>query len=560
MVLVGALLGGCGGGAGPLGEIAPTPDVPRLTAVQAEAAGTLALSHVLLAQRAVSGGYGDGLLCRGGGDPVVLHRNEDDYAGLLRESFTAVMGERFGFPLAGGDGDDVFRYGQGEGQAEYRLGARIRSLHLALCQTTTLMGAPAGADGWAEAEIVFQVQHQLDRRLVYDGTIRARAELDSPVRHAPADALIRRVFEDALVRLAADRAFRRALVSGLPRSDALRRADVGGRTAPPGWSRPVAWEGRSWSAPSPAHRLPPSPPSLSSGWEAGWPTGAAAGGPFRSAGGGGALTPASLTIPGPPLYTEPFALNVEAIRAATVTILGMSGHGSGFFLSRDGWLLTSQHVVDGADVFRVRLVDGREPWARVERRNPRRDVALLKVNGQGFSALPIRPTLAQVSETTYAVGTPSRRTLGQTVSQGIISAWRPAGPDGLPVYQATTPIHGGNSGGPLVDAWGNVIGVAVSMISDRPGALGVGLGFFIPIHDALTHLGVRVVPAAPVTALPSVPGGWGGYAPAAVPGALPGALPGYGVPHAAAAPGAWGSPPAPTVPMAPMAPMAPAGW
>nr|WP_246423096.1 trypsin-like peptidase domain-containing protein [Roseospira visakhapatnamensis] len=172
----------------------------------------------------------------------------------------------------------------------------------------------------------------------------------------------------------------------------------------------------------------------------------------------------------------------------------MQGHGSGFFVSPDGWALTNAHVVDQGDVVRVRLVDGRELWARVARRHPIRDVALLRVVGQGLAAVPIRPTLARVSETTYAVGTPVDRDLGQTVSQGIISAWRPGDRHGMDVYQATTPIHSGNSGGPLVDAWGNVVAITVSTIRGG-GAMGSSLSFFIPVHDALRHLGVVIQPA-----------------------------------------------------------------
>ncbi|WP_299441882.1 trypsin-like peptidase domain-containing protein [uncultured Rhodospira sp.] len=459
-------LGGCGGGAA-LHDVPPAPDVPPLTHAQVEAVGTLALASVTQAPHAIEGGYRSTAWCKGPPNPYHAQYTEDAVTGALYDVFQSELGNDLGFRVVG-DPDDLFRRGRARAGAEYRLAMRIGSLRLNLCREVNLLGAMTGITGEASGRIKVQVRDEKTNEVVFDDYVVARGSVDEPPDRPIADALRAEVVRDALRRLAADNRFRRALVSGVPSSDALRRAD-------PGYGGPAV---------SQMSAAPPAAGGVATR-QGVW---GAQGGGFQ---GGG------FHLVGPPLFLEPFAVNVERIRAATVTVLDMGGHGSGFFITRDGWALTNNHVIDGADVFRLRLVDGREVWARVERRHPQRDVALLKAMGQGFEALPIRPTLAQVSEQTFAIGTPTERVLGQSVSEGIISAYRPRALDGMDVYQATTPIHRGNSGGPLVDAWGNVVAISQSIIADNGGALGSGLGFFVPIHDALRHLGVQVVNPTP---------------------------------------------------------------
>ncbi|MBB4313740.1 S1C family serine protease [Roseospira marina] len=485
-VLAAALLAACAGPV-PLHEVPPRPEVPPLTPAQQAAVGTVALADVAVSADAETGRCRLDAVC-GPGGPVRPWSESRDVTEPLRTVFRATLGETLGFRVAG-DPDDLFGYARAHADAEFQLAARFRSVRYDLCREVNLLGFPVGTSGAASADIAVQLLDQKTGQVAYQTRVTARATLDDPLGSGAEERLRAAVFADALHRLAADNGFRRALVSGIPSHDALRRAE-------------------GVPAPGPYGALP----STADGWGAAWSAGASPGvhptasygTPTAYAGfGGGGLSapsaafatgsPGGLTLSGPPLFAEPLALNVEQVRAATVTVLGMAGHGSGFFLTRDGWVLTNAHVVAGGDVFRLRLVDGREVWARVERRHPRRDVALLKAIGQGFAALPLRPTLAQASETAYAIGTPRNRGLGQSVSQGIISAYRPQGLDGLDVYQATTPIHPGNSGGPLVDAWGNVVALAVAMLSDSR----QGVGFFIPVHDAVRHVGVRVINPMP---------------------------------------------------------------
>ncbi|MBB4285332.1 S1C family serine protease [Roseospira goensis] len=517
LLVVGTVgLTACGGGSA-VRDAGPAPDVPPLTPAQVAAAGTLALSHVVQGRRAVSRTYRSSLVCAAPRQPPSDPAEARDVTAAVRGAFVDVLGDALGFPLAGRR-DSLFDASAGD--AEFALAARITTLRYALCRHMTLAGRHAGTSGRADADLTVEVQDRIAREVVFTGTVSATARLDDPVPGTAEDALLARLFTDALAQLAADNTFRRAIVTGIPKGETLRRADAD---------------------------------AFAVGAAALIPAAASPGGAGR------------LTLTGPALFRAPMTLNVDRLRAATVTVLGLSGHGSGFFVAPDGWLLTNAHVVEGGEVFRVRLSDDRELWARVERRHPVRDVALLKVAGRGFEALPIRPTLAQVSETTYAIGTPASRALGQTVSQGIVSAYRRGAHKGLDVYQATTPIHAGNSGGPLVDAWGNVVAVSVAIISEGSRRLGAGLGFFIPIHDALAHVGVEVAPQAPAPApAPTAWQAWAhpaqGPAPAPVPtwaygAAAPGGVapaPWTAAPPALAGPwpGRPAAPPSPTPPAA----------
>jgi len=482
MLSVACLVAACSA-APDLPTVPPAPSVPPLSAAQREVVGLLALDRVLQSAGPGTdqGGYRSDTFCAGPIGGVSAQVGDPQFAIRLHATFARVIGDHLGFRVAG-DPNTLFPQASAASQAEFLLAARVEDLRYSLCRQLTLLGRQIGLTGEVTARFTWQMLDRKTGRLVYDGRTLAHGEQIEPVLTQIEGVLLDRLFEDALVRLAADNRFRRAVVSDLPSTDALRRAEAQAtewtRTGPPDGGRP-------WGAP-----LAPSGIVAPNGWAAGPSPTAAHSRPFAADASAAGL----LTLTGPPFFVRPFAVNADRIRAATVTVLGMGNHGSGFFLTDDGWLLTANHVVADSDVVRVRLLDGRDLWARVVRRHPLRDVALLRVAAHGLDALPIRPTRADVSETTYAIGTPLDRALGQTVSQGIISAWRPDSKDGLDVYQATTPVHGGNSGGPLVDAWGNVVAITVSTMTSGAGAsFGSSVSFFIPIHDALRHLGIEVL-------------------------------------------------------------------
>jgi len=119
-----------------------------------------------------------------------------------------------------------------------------------------------------------------------------------------------------------------------------------------------------------------------------------------------------------------------------------------------------------------------------------RDVALVKVDAGGLKPLPIRSSIVSHAEEVYAVGTPFDESLQSTITKGIVSGIRTEEKSGLKLIQSDVDIHGGNSGGPLLDSQGNVVGISVSGIGLRK--LSAGLNFFIPIIDGLEWLNVKI--------------------------------------------------------------------
>ena len=167
--------------------------------------------------------------------------------------------------------------------------------------------------------------------------------------------------------------------------------------------------------------------------------------------------------------------------------------GSGFIVSKDGYVLTNNHVVEGADRVKVILTDRREFKATVVGRDPNTDIAVLKIDGTGLPTVALGDdTKARVGEWAVAIGIPLG--LDFTVTAGIISAKGRSGArlQGLPrnsysiqdFIQTDAAINPGNSGGPLVNIRGEVIGIN-SAIASQTGFYS-GYGFAIPITLART--------------------------------------------------------------------------
>ena len=169
---------------------------------------------------------------------------------------------------------------------------------------------------------------------------------------------------------------------------------------------------------------------------------------------------------------------------------GETASGSGFVVSRDGYVLTNNHVVDGASKVTVRLLDRREFQARVVGTDPATDVAVLKIDATGLTPAPLGDSDAsRVGEWVLAVGNPLGENLTFTVTQGIISAKGRA--LDLPnrtetsiqdFIQTDAAINPGNSGGPLVNVRGEVIGINSAIAS--PTGVSAGYGFAVPINLA----------------------------------------------------------------------------
>ncbi|MDH2245366.1 DegQ family serine endoprotease [Pseudomonas sp. GD03855] len=158
--------------------------------------------------------------------------------------------------------------------------------------------------------------------------------------------------------------------------------------------------------------------------------------------------------------------------------------GSGFIISDDGYVLTNNHVVAGADEIIVRLPDRSELEAKLVGADPRSDVAVLKVEGKGLPTVKIgRSDELKAGEWVLAIGSPFG--FDHTVTAGIVSATGRSLPNEsyVPFIQTDVAINPGNSGGPLFNLKGEVIGIN-SQIFTRSGGF-MGLSFAIPIDVAM---------------------------------------------------------------------------
>ena len=197
-------------------------------------------------------------------------------------------------------------------------------------------------------------------------------------------------------------------------------------------------------------------------------------------------------IPALPRSVIPLSEGTSALQAAVVTIkLESGGHGSGFFISRDGYLLTNQHVVQDHKFVTIKLTTGRQMPGEVLRSHKARDVALVKVNESAMNALPLQLEPPDVAAEVYAVGTPQDEKYSTTITKGIVSAYRTD--NDLKLIQSDATIHGGSSGGAMVDQFGNVVAISVSGFTMSEKKVGTSINFFIPIADALKFLAVELV-------------------------------------------------------------------
>jgi serine protease Do len=159
--------------------------------------------------------------------------------------------------------------------------------------------------------------------------------------------------------------------------------------------------------------------------------------------------------------------------------------GSGVIVSPEGYVLTNNHVVDGATDVRVTLSDKREVQARIVGTDPKTDVAVLKIDAGNLTPLTIGDSSkVEVGDVAIAVGDPFG--VGQTVTKGIISAKGRAGlgiEDYEDFLQTDAPINPGNSGGALVNDRGELIGINTAIISHGSGG-SQGIGFAVPANLA----------------------------------------------------------------------------
>jgi serine protease Do len=191
------------------------------------------------------------------------------------------------------------------------------------------------------------------------------------------------------------------------------------------------------------------------------------------------------------------------------------GAGSGFFISADGYVVTNNHVIQGADDITVKLTNDKELKAKVIGRDPATDLAVLKVEGHDFPfvrwELEKKP---RVGDWVVAVGNPFN--FSNTATAGIVSAYgrdlRESGTSYIDYLQIDAAINRGNSGGPTFDLYGRVIGVNTAIVT--PSGANAGVGFAIPadIANRITsqlirgvkiergYIGVTISPVTPENA------------------------------------------------------------
>ncbi|MBX9851113.1 MAG: trypsin-like peptidase domain-containing protein [Cytophagaceae bacterium] len=171
-----------------------------------------------------------------------------------------------------------------------------------------------------------------------------------------------------------------------------------------------------------------------------------------------------------------------------VTVKTEFGHGSGVIISKTGGILTNYHVIEDAKKIEIIFSNELILEAEIIKVNEERDVAFLKVKaGSGFKCLPIHTGELSVGTDVLAIGTPEDISLGQSVTKGIVSGKRKI--EGQIYIQTDVSINSGNSGGPLVNTKGEIVGIVVAKIKQ---AGTEGLGFAIPINEALKVLKIEI--------------------------------------------------------------------
>ncbi len=180
--------------------------------------------------------------------------------------------------------------------------------------------------------------------------------------------------------------------------------------------------------------------------------------------------------------------NMESIKKAVGTVTANKGFGTGFVISEDGTVLTAEHVVSGSRFAKVTTAAGKECYGEVVASSKPRDLALLKLDCTGLLALPLGHDKIAEGAEVFAIGTPLSEKLGFSVTRGVVSGVRKV--DDLDYIQSDVTVLPGNSGGPLLDAHGNVIGVTTVGVTVQ--SVPVHLNFFVPVTDLEKYLPVEL--------------------------------------------------------------------
>lgn len=316
-------------------------------------------------------------------------------------------------------------FGDGSNKPELAVGAVIKEMKERGCGTAGTIDATITVD--------WQVFDPLDKKLLFRSTNQGSATANSksaPLANRPAEAG-RLAFQQAAKAILAD-----------PNFVAAVRDPKGGAPPEPGVLFPEAQNAADSASPVQIVRLAPN--------------------------------------------TKPFKDQVSGLREQVVTVDNGAGTGSGFYIA-DGLLLTNHHVIAGAQRVKIRFFGGRQIDGQVVVSNARRDVALIKTDGVGVAGLPLRLEDPELTSQVFVIGSPLGQKHEGSITAGIVSAFRTE--SGGPFIQSDVAVDHGNSGGPMFDAQGNVIGLVDLGRGER-----ATVNLFIPISDALKVLDIRFVP------------------------------------------------------------------
>ncbi len=179
---------------------------------------------------------------------------------------------------------------------------------------------------------------------------------------------------------------------------------------------------------------------------------------------------------------------IAAVKKATVTVRTAMGHGSGFAVGDGSYVFTNAHVVGDAIIVTLVTQGGIAIDGRVESVSKERDAALIRLDSLRLPAVHLNTRIPASGASVYAIGSPLLEEMSGSVTSGIISGTRIM--DGYEWIQSDAAISPGNSGGPLLDSNGSVIGISTAGF--HAGGTQVGLNLFIPIGDALAFCRLRV--------------------------------------------------------------------
>jgi serine protease Do len=202
----------------------------------------------------------------------------------------------------------------------------------------------------------------------------------------------------------------------------------------------------------------------------------------KPSGGTQVTTSGQLTIPQVVKAVSPSIVGIENFSLQS-TDFQPTGEGSGIIISPDGYIVTNQHVIAGADTIKVVLENNKEVVAKLIGSDTKTDIAVLKIDGTGYPVASLGDSNAlEVGETVIAIGNPGGMQFSHTVTQGIISAVnRSLGTGNF--IQTDAAINPGNSGGALVNMFGQVIGITAQKIPSISNISAEGMGFAIPIVE-----------------------------------------------------------------------------